>query len=78
VVADLEADHRCVVPVLPLGGLPIAFAWLTTRGDDATARWMKPILTQPEIRCDTVRVPRAIAAERSLRAFIGTVSVPAG
>jgi hypothetical protein len=24
--------------------LPIAFGWLTKRGDPATARWMKPVL----------------------------------
>jgi pimeloyl-ACP methyl ester carboxylesterase len=43
--------------------LPIAFGWLTKRGDAATARWMKPVLTQPEIRRDTVRVLRAAAAD---------------
>jgi hypothetical protein len=36
--------------------LPIAFGWLTRRGDAATARWMKPVLTQPEIRLDAVRM----------------------
>ncbi len=46
--------------------LPIAFGWLTRRGDAATARWMKPILEQPAIRRDTVRVLRAIAAEKRL------------
>jgi pimeloyl-ACP methyl ester carboxylesterase len=46
--------------------LPIAFGWLTKRGDAATARWMKPILKQPEIRRDTVRVLRSISAERNL------------
>jgi pimeloyl-ACP methyl ester carboxylesterase len=43
--------------------LPIAFGWLTKRGDAATARWMKPVLTWPEIRRDTVRVLRAAAAD---------------
>jgi pimeloyl-ACP methyl ester carboxylesterase len=43
--------------------LPIGFGWLTMRGDAATARWMKPVLTQPEIRRDTVRVLRAAAAD---------------
>ena len=28
----------------PLRRLPIAFGWLTKRGDAATARWMKPLL----------------------------------
>src|SRR6266481_6853018 len=46
--------------------LPIAFGWLTKRGDAATARWMRPVLTQPEIRRDTVRVLRAIRAGPNL------------
>ena len=46
--------------------LPIAFGWLTMRGDAATARWMKPVLSQPEIRRDAVRVLRAIAAKPRL------------
>lgn len=46
--------------------LPIAFGWLTMRGDRATARWIEPVLKQPEIRRDAVRVLRAIAAERNL------------
>jgi pimeloyl-ACP methyl ester carboxylesterase len=43
--------------------LPIAFGWLTKRGDAATARWMLPVLSQPEIRRDTVRMLRAAAAD---------------
>ena len=43
--------------------LPIAFGWLTRRGDAATARWIKPVLTQPEIRRDAVRALRAAAAD---------------
>jgi pimeloyl-ACP methyl ester carboxylesterase len=50
----------------PVRRLPIAFGWLTKRGDAATARWMKPILRQPEIRRDAVRVLRGISAERKL------------
>jgi pimeloyl-ACP methyl ester carboxylesterase len=50
----------------PLRRLPLAFGWLTKRGDAATARWMKPTLTQRAIRRDTVRVLRGIAAERDL------------
>jgi pimeloyl-ACP methyl ester carboxylesterase len=46
--------------------LPIAFGWLTRRGDTATARWLQPVLTQPAIRSDTVRVLRAVAADTSL------------
>jgi pimeloyl-ACP methyl ester carboxylesterase len=40
--------------------LPVAFGWLTKRGDAATARWMRPVLTQAAIRRDTVRVLRAV------------------
>jgi pimeloyl-ACP methyl ester carboxylesterase len=50
--------------VRPVRRLPIAFGWLTRRGDAATARWMRPVLTQPEIRRDTVRLLRAAAADR--------------
>jgi pimeloyl-ACP methyl ester carboxylesterase len=46
--------------------LPIAFGWLTKRGDAAPRRWLRPLLTQPEIRQDTVRVLRAIAGHRRL------------
>jgi pimeloyl-ACP methyl ester carboxylesterase len=46
--------------------LPIAFGWLTLRGDAATARWLKPVLTQPEIRRDAVRTLRAAAADTRL------------
>jgi pimeloyl-ACP methyl ester carboxylesterase len=50
----------------PLRRLPIAFGWLTMRGDAATARWMKSVMQQREIRRDTVRVLRAVAAEPDL------------
>jgi pimeloyl-ACP methyl ester carboxylesterase len=46
--------------------LPIAFGRLTKRGDTATARWMKPVLSRPEIRRDTVRMLRAAAADADL------------
>jgi pimeloyl-ACP methyl ester carboxylesterase len=46
--------------------LPIAFGWLTRRGDAATVRWMKPVLQQPEIRRDAVRMLRAVAADTNL------------
>ncbi len=49
----------------PLRRLPIAFGWLTLRGDAATARWMTPVLTQPEIRRDTVRLRRPNACRAS-------------
>jgi pimeloyl-ACP methyl ester carboxylesterase len=43
--------------------LPVAFGWLTRRGDAATARWMRPVMWQPEIRRDTVRTLRAVKAD---------------
>jgi pimeloyl-ACP methyl ester carboxylesterase len=50
--------------------LPIAFGWLTKRGDAATARWMRPILQRSAVRAsvrrDTVRVLRSIAATPNL------------
>jgi pimeloyl-ACP methyl ester carboxylesterase len=46
--------------------LPIAFGWPTIRGDAATARWMKPVLQQPEIRRDVIHALRAISAEPDL------------
>jgi pimeloyl-ACP methyl ester carboxylesterase len=46
--------------------LPIAFGWLTKRGDAVTQRWLRPLLEQAEVRRDTVRVLRAIAAQPRL------------
>ena len=48
----------------PARRLPIAFGWLTRRGDATTARWMRPVMTRPEIRRDTLRVLRAAAADQ--------------
>jgi pimeloyl-ACP methyl ester carboxylesterase len=50
----------------PARRLPIAFGWLTKRGDEVSRRWLTPILTQPDIRRDTVRILRGIAAEPDL------------
>ena len=50
----------------PVRRLPIAFGWLTKRGDAATARWIQPVLAQAGIRRDTVRVLRAVAADKRL------------
>jgi pimeloyl-ACP methyl ester carboxylesterase len=50
----------------PLRRLPISFGWLTKRGDAEFARWITPVLKQSEIRRDTVRVLRAIAAQPDL------------
>jgi pimeloyl-ACP methyl ester carboxylesterase len=46
--------------------LPIAFGWLTKRGDAATARWVRPAMRQPEISRDTVRLLRAAGADPRL------------
>lgn len=53
----------------PLRQAPFAFGWLTKRGDAATARWVKPVLEQREIREDAVRLLRTLAA--SARAALG-------
>jgi pimeloyl-ACP methyl ester carboxylesterase len=50
----------------PVRRLPVAFGWLTKRGDAATARWIRPVLTDSAIRRDTVGVLRAIAADKRL------------
>jgi len=46
--------------------MPFAFGWLTKRGDATTARWMKPVLEQPAISRDAVRIIRAAFADKSL------------
>jgi len=50
----------------PIRRLPITFGWLTKRGDATSVQWLKPILQQPEIRRDTVRVLRAAGTEKHL------------
>jgi pimeloyl-ACP methyl ester carboxylesterase len=50
----------------PMRRLPFVFGWLTKRGDAITARWLKPLLAQPGIRRDAVRVLRAMGAQRNL------------
>ncbi|MEV4419300.1 alpha/beta hydrolase [Patulibacter sp. NPDC049589] len=50
----------------PARRLPIAFGWLTKRGDAATARWIRALLSRAEIRRDAVKVLRAIRADRSV------------
>ncbi|WP_327399164.1 alpha/beta hydrolase [Streptomyces sp. NBC_01288] len=49
--------------VRALRRLPLAFGWLTKRGDAVTARWTEPVRRQPGIRRDAVRVLRAAAAD---------------
>jgi pimeloyl-ACP methyl ester carboxylesterase len=60
----------------PLRRLPLAFGWLTKRGDVATARWIRPVLRQPEIRRDAVRVLRAVMTDT--RALIDVAQRLAG
>jgi pimeloyl-ACP methyl ester carboxylesterase len=43
--------------------LPIAFGWLTKRGDATTAEWVRPLLADAAIRRDTVRMLRAAGAD---------------
>ncbi|MFC8076400.1 alpha/beta fold hydrolase [Streptomyces sp. NPDC057307] len=50
----------------PARRLPVAFGWLTKRGDAATARWTKPVMRRPAIRRDAVRMLRAAAADTDL------------
>ena len=52
--------------VRSLRRLPIAFGWLTIRGDAATARWIKPVTTQPEICRDAVKTLRSVSADTDL------------
>jgi pimeloyl-ACP methyl ester carboxylesterase len=46
--------------------LPLAFGWLTRRGDAATAGWLRPVLTRPEIRRDAVRMLRLVFADTGI------------
>ena len=46
--------------------LPLAFGWLTKRGDATVKQWLRPIWRQPEVRRDTVRVLRTAAANPNL------------
>jgi pimeloyl-ACP methyl ester carboxylesterase len=46
--------------------LPIAFGWLTKRGDALARSWLGPVLGQPGIRQDVVTLLRSIAAQPSL------------
>jgi pimeloyl-ACP methyl ester carboxylesterase len=50
----------------PLRRLPIAFGWLTRRGDATAARWIEPVLIQPDIRRETARMLRAVFADKRL------------
>jgi pimeloyl-ACP methyl ester carboxylesterase len=50
----------------PIRRLPIAFGWLTMRGDAATVRWLRQLLSDRAIQLDAVRILRSIAADREL------------
>ena len=50
----------------PIRRTPIAFGWLTKRGDATVARWLRPVLTQRAIRRDTMRVLRALHTDRDI------------
>jgi pimeloyl-ACP methyl ester carboxylesterase len=52
--------------IKPVRRMPISFGWLTKRGDAVSAGWIKPVLKQAGIRRDTVRVLRAISANRRI------------
>lgn len=41
----------------------LAFGTLTKRGDKVVKGWLRPVLTDPAIRRDTVRLLRTIAAD---------------
>jgi len=47
----------------PIRRLPIAFGWLTKRGDATTARWVRPVMEQPAIRRDAVRALRSVMSD---------------
>lgn len=46
--------------------LPLAFGWLTKRGDAASRRWVRSLLNQRDVRRDAVRALRAIGADTEL------------
>jgi pimeloyl-ACP methyl ester carboxylesterase len=52
--------------IRPVRRLPIAFGWLTKRGDAVTARWVKPLLSDRAIRGDAVRMLRAAGTDTDL------------
>jgi pimeloyl-ACP methyl ester carboxylesterase len=46
--------------------LPIAFGSLTRHGDPTVRRWIEPVLRDPAVRRDTVRMLRAVFADRDI------------
>jgi pimeloyl-ACP methyl ester carboxylesterase len=57
----------------PVRRLPVAFGWLTKRGDARTRSWLRPIHEQAAIRLDCVRMLRALATEKALVADVAVV-----
>ena len=47
----------------PFRRLPVAFGWLTRRGDAVTAGWSTPLRTQRAIQRDTVRLLRTVMSD---------------
>jgi pimeloyl-ACP methyl ester carboxylesterase len=47
----------------PARRLPMSFGWLTKRGDAVSAGWVEPLLRQPAIRHDAVRLLRTLARQ---------------
>jgi pimeloyl-ACP methyl ester carboxylesterase len=50
----------------PVRRLPIAFGWLTKRGDRVTKQWIKTLLGNRGVRRDAVRVLRGVAANTQI------------
>ena len=50
----------------PLRRMPFAFGWLTRRGDDTVAPWIRPVLTDRMIRRDALRVLRELRTHRRM------------
>ncbi len=50
----------------PIRRLPIAFGWLTKRGDKTTKQWMQPLLANADIRRDAVKALRIIGKNRTV------------
>jgi len=50
----------------PFRRMPLSFGWLTKRGDALVKHWIAPVLEQREIRRDTIRLLRSIAADKDL------------
>ncbi len=52
----------------PIRRLPIAFGWLTKRGDATSKNWIEPVLHNQAIRRDAVRAIRAVMGDRTVLA----------